>query len=119
MLRKSDVVRKLRNIHSQMRLTLLGAKISEAEVDLFVNSTDKRTVEEIEEYIKWLEEFRSIEDGVYRGFVRYYGLKDHEWWANMELMGSTSGPEFQLCAQKSKPLRKEWRKKHASQNKAK
>ncbi len=74
-----------------------------------MSTTDERSVEDIESYIEWLTAFRHTEGGVFRSFLRYYGLKEHAWWELMKSMGTTSGPEFGLCKKMARPLRKKWR----------
>ena len=108
-MRRSDLVRRLRKLHGEMRPNLLAAGIEEERVDSFLMSIDDRSDDVISEYTTKLTDLAA---GPYREFMSIWGLKHPEWWANMSMLGETDLREHRLLRPLAKTLRAEWREMH-------
>ena len=97
-----------------MRPNLLSAGVGEEKADAFLEGLGDMGDEEI---VASTERLAALKDGAYRDFMKIWGLKDPQWWANMALLGENDLREHKLLKPLAKALRRAWRKLNASGNK--
>src|SRR5262249_37664962 len=79
-MRRSDAVKRLKRLHAEMRPSLLSAGVSPEKADAFIEGLGGEGDEEI---VAYTERLLALKGGAYRDFMKVWGLKTPEWWANM------------------------------------
>ncbi len=114
-MRRSDLVRRLRKTHGEMRPHLLAAGIEPEKADQFVGAVEAKSDEAVAAYAEALAALKSP-GGALAACLEIWTLKTPEWWSNMAMLGETDLREHKLLRPLAKRLRREWRALHGNGN---
>jgi hypothetical protein len=113
-MQRKEIIKSLNKLMMKISSNLKAAGISEPEQQRFIKTIDKKSDEQIVEYIERVMGL-THKGGAYYEFMAIYGLRHAQWWENMSLLGETNLREHKLRNVASKQLRLAWRELHVQE----